>query len=88
MGGFHTMHISRYYPNTFDYIGLFSAAIMPDEKVQSKVYDNIDGTLAAQKENGFKLYWIAIGKEDFLYKANADFQEKAGCHGFPLTTLP
>ena len=76
MGGFHAMHISRYYPDTFDYIGLFSAAIMPDEKVQSKVYDNIDGTLAAQKENGFKLYWMAIGKEDFLYKANADFRNK------------
>jgi len=83
MGGFHTMHISRYYPNTFDYIGLFSAAIMPDEKVQSKVYDNIDGTLAAQKENGFKLYWIAIGKEDFLYKANADFRKKLDAMDFP-----
>ncbi|MEN6588433.1 MAG: alpha/beta hydrolase-fold protein [Proteiniphilum sp.] len=74
MGGFHTLHISRYYPDTFDYIGLYSAAIMPDKKVQSKVYDNIDGTLAVQKVNGFKLYWIAIGKEDFLYQANADFR--------------
>ncbi|MGX7835948.1 alpha/beta hydrolase-fold protein, partial [Campylobacter fetus subsp. venerealis] len=26
MGGYHTMHISRFYPNTFDYMGLFSAA--------------------------------------------------------------
>jgi len=76
MGGFHSMHISRYYPDTFDYVGLFSAAIIPDEKVQSKVYDNTDGTLAAQKENGFKLYWIAIGKEDFLYQANTDFRNK------------
>ena len=33
MGGFHTIHISRYYPNTFDYIGPFSAAIMPQEGV-------------------------------------------------------
>jgi len=56
---------------------------MPDEKVQSKVYDNIDGTLAAQKENGFKLYWIAIGKEDFLYKANADFRKKLDAMDFP-----
>ena len=83
MGGFHTLHISRYYPDTFDYIGLFSAAIMPDEKVQSKVYDNIDGTLAAQKENGFERYWIAIGKEDFLYKANADFRKKLDAMDFP-----
>ncbi|WP_284688256.1 esterase [Chondrinema litorale] len=37
MGGFHTMHISRFYPNTFDYIGLFSAAIMPREDDSNKV---------------------------------------------------
>lgn len=83
MGGFHTLHISRYYPDTFDYIGLFSAAIMPDEKVQSKVYDRFDQTLAVQKENGFELYWIAIGKDDFLYQANADFRKKLDVMDFP-----
>ena len=30
MGGYHSFHISRYYPNMFDYVGLFSAAIMPN----------------------------------------------------------
>lgn len=76
MGGFHTLHISRYYPDTFDYMGLFSAAIMPNETVKSKVYENIDKTLAAQNSNGYALYWIAIGKEDFLYQANIDFRKK------------
>ena len=83
MGGFHTLHISGYYPDTFDYMGLFSAAIMPDKNVQSKVYDHFDQTLAAQKENGFELYWIAIGKDDFLYKANADFRKKLDAMEFP-----
>ncbi|WP_028524564.1 esterase [Runella limosa] len=76
MGGFHSMHISRYYPNTFDYVGLFSAAIMPREDATAKVYSNIDETLKVQKENGTKLYWIAIGKTDFLYQANVDFRKK------------
>ncbi len=76
MGGFHSMHISRYFPNTFDYVGLFSAAIMPREDATAKVYSNIDGTLKAQKDNGYKLYWIAIGKSDFLYKANEDYRKK------------
>jgi len=80
---FITLHISRYYPDTFDYMGLFSAAIMPDKEVQSKVYDLFDQTLAAQKENGFELYWIAIGKDDFLYKANADFRTKLDAMDFP-----
>jgi enterochelin esterase-like enzyme len=76
MGGFHSMHISRFYPNTFDYVGLFSAAIMPREDATAKVYSNIDQTLEVQKENGTKLYWIAIGKTDFLYQANVDFRKK------------
>ncbi len=76
MGGFHTMHISRFYPNTFDYMGLYSAALMPREDATGKVYKNIDGTLKTQMENGFKLYWIAIGKTDFLYKANQEFRTK------------
>jgi enterochelin esterase family protein len=76
MGGFHSLHISRYYPNTFDYIGLFSAAIMPDAKVASKVYDNIDATLKQQMTNGYKLYWIGIGKTDFLFKYNEEFRRK------------
>ena len=76
MGGYHTLHISRFYPKTFDYIGLFSAAIMPDEKVGgSRVYQDIEGTLKQQRDNGFSLYWIGIGKEDFLYKANVEYRQ-------------
>ncbi len=76
MGGFHAMHISRYYPNVFDYVGLFSAALMPREDATGKVYADIDGSLKRQKENGYQLYWIAIGKTDFLYKANQEFRTK------------
>ena len=76
MGGYHSLHISRYFPNTFDYIGLFSPAIMPNENVSSKVYDNFDSTLAQQMKNGYKLYWIGIGKADFLYKTVQDYRAK------------
>jgi enterochelin esterase-like enzyme len=77
MGGFHTIHISRYHPNTFDYIGPFSAAIMPREDASGKdVYKNMDEGLKTQKENGYKLYWIAIGKTDFLYDANTEYRKK------------
>lgn len=76
MGGFHAMHISRYYPNTFDYVGLFSAALMPREDATGKVYSDIDKTLLAQKENGYRLYWLGIGKTDFLYEANQAFRTK------------
>lgn len=76
MGGFHTMHISRFFPNMFDYVGLFSAAIVPWEDDSGKVYSDIDGTLKTQVANGVQLYWIAIGKTDFLYDANVEFRKK------------
>ena len=85
MGGFHSLHISRYYPNTFDYIGLFSAAIKPNERTQSKVYANIESTLQKQKNNGYKLYWIGIGKDDFLYKANTEYRSELDKIGMKYT---
>jgi enterochelin esterase-like enzyme len=83
MGGFHTMHISRYYPNTFDYMGLFSAALMPREDATGKVYNDIDGTLKNQMDNGYQLYWIAIGKTDFLYDANKEYMAKLDAMKMP-----
>ncbi len=75
-GGFHTMHISRYYENTFDYIGIFSSAVLDKDDTSGKFYSNIDSSLKKQKENGLKLYWVGIGKDDFLYNANKEFMEK------------
>jgi enterochelin esterase family protein len=85
MGGYHSLHISRFYPNTFDYVGLYSAAIMNNDKAKSKVYENFDSTLEAQKKNGYKLYWIGIGKADFLYKANTEYRDKLDKMGMKYT---
>jgi enterochelin esterase family protein len=85
MGGFHSLHISRYYPNTFDYVGLFSAAILPNQNTTSEVYQDIDGTLLTQMENGYKLYWIGIGNTDFLYNNVKLYTEKLDAMGMPYT---
>jgi enterochelin esterase-like enzyme len=85
MGGFHALHISRYYPNTFDYVGLFSAAVLPRDTSSSKVYKNFDATLKAQMEKGYKLYWIGIGKSDFLYKPGVEFRAKLDQLGMKYT---
>ncbi len=76
MGGFHSMHISNYYPEKFDYVGLYSAAIMPRDDSESPVYQDIEGKLKVQFED-YKpaLYWIAIGNKDFLYEANVKYRE-------------
>ncbi|MDR0619800.1 MAG: esterase [Bacteroidales bacterium] len=82
MGGFHSLHISKEYPDMFDYVGLYSAAIMPREGVQSKIYDNLDEKLKIQFDKKPKLYWIAIGNTDFLFKANTDFRKKLDEKGY------
>lgn len=76
MGGFHSLHTSRYHADTFEYVGLFSPAIMPNENVTSSVYDNLDGTLRKQMNDGYSLYWIAIGKTDFLYQQVVNYRER------------
>jgi len=85
MGGYHSLHISRFYPQTFDYIGLFSPAVMADGRHKSKVYANFEESLKVQKNNGYKLYWIAIGKTDFLYKNVADYRAKLDQIGMKYT---
>lgn len=82
MGGFHSLHISKQYPDMFDYIGLFSAAIMPDSKVNSPIYDDFDAKLQTQFAKNPALYWIAIGDKDFLYQANADYRKMLDEKGY------
>ena len=79
------MHISKQYPDMFDYVGLFSAAIMPDKQVKSSVYDNTENKLKIQFNKNPKLYWIAIGKTDFLYKANVEYRKMLNEKGFKYT---
>lgn len=76
MGGFHSLWISANYPKTFDYVGLFSPAILPPNNATAKVYQDLEGKLKTQQDNGYKLYWVAIGDTDFLYKNVVDFRTK------------
>lgn len=80
MGGFHTANIALNYPDTFDYVGLFSSAlgVRPMGESTSKMYENKDEKLRQQMENGYQLYWMAIGNADMemLLKGNADFRKK------------
>ena len=82
MGGFHSLHISKEYPDMFDYVGLFSAAILPREGAVSPIYDNLEGKLAAQFADAPRLYWIAIGEKDFLYDANKDYRKMLDDKGY------
>ncbi len=82
MGGFHSLHISANNPDMFDYVGLFSPAILPRDGVSSPIYTNTEAKLKTQFAKKPRLYWIAIGDKDFLYQANSDYRkllDKNGC---------
>ena len=74
MGGGHTFGISRLYPETFDYYGLQSAATrmaFGGSDNQTKFDEQMDRLFNSKP----KLYWIAIGKEDFLMQMNNDLRK-------------
>ena len=77
MGGGHTKNISRMYPDTFDYVGLFSAALGGD------IGEDEKSGLEAQRDNGYRLYWIACGTDEFLYQANLDYMKRLDEIGMP-----
>jgi enterochelin esterase family protein len=74
MGGFHSMQISKFYPTMFDYVGLFSAAIFRGKEGVA-IYEDLEPKLKQQFSEGVELYWIAIGKDDFLYDENVKYRE-------------
>lgn len=85
MGGFHSRVISAQYPDLFDYVGLFSAAIDPrefNEKELPEIYRNLNEKINRQFDSPI-LYYIAIGKDDFLYDANKNYRSKLDSNKFP-----
>ena len=87
MGGYHSLHISKQYPDMFDYVGLFSAAIMPPEGSQAEIYKDFNGKLKTQFEKQPKLYWIGIGEDDFLYEDNVNFRKILDANSYPYEYL-
>lgn len=78
MGGGHTFGISRLYPEQFDYYGLQSAAAR-----MQKDNPRFEEQMAKLFNSKPKLYWIAIGKEDFLMQGNTQLREYLDSKGYP-----
>ena len=88
MGGFHSLYISINNPSSFDYIGLFSAAIKPRQKeVSSPIYKDPESKVDNLFKHSPKLLWIGIGNTDFLYKENADLRHYLDSKHYPYTYL-
>lgn len=93
MGGGHSFYVSLNYPKTFDYVGLFSASVgsnRPDRnkaRMVPEIYENVDAKIDALFRNNPKLYYIAIGKTDFLYDVNKELRQKLDAKGYKYEYL-
>ncbi len=88
MGGGHSFAISKRFPTLFDYIGLFSAGLHIGDR-QTPFYEGLQKNKDVQQQLSAlfgghpRLYWIAIGKTDFLYQQNADLRRYLDEKGYP-----
>ena len=82
MGSFHSANISRYYPDMFGYVGLFSGASSKNDKSTCPVYTNYEERLKVQFSKKPLLYYIACGKTDFVYKSVTDYRKLLDDNGF------
>ena len=80
MGGYHTFRISMLNAGTFGYMGLFSAAVRlerTEKSLEQQLAEHPEA--AAQLKALFAakphLYWIAIGKDDFLFQQNVALRQ-------------
>ncbi len=78
MGGFHSLFISINHPDMFDYVGLFSAAVDKQQTANNggfpDIYADRNGKIDRLFSKHPKLFWIGIGKTDFLIKSNNDLR--------------
>lgn len=81
MGGYHSCYISANMSGTFGYVGLFSPAITA--RNEHEVYSNMKQKLQQQRNDELYLYWIAIGKNDFLYNEVASYRKRLNELHFP-----
>lgn len=85
MGGCHSKFISANYPDLFDYVGLFSAAVKPHVKTDSEMFQREEEKVDAQFAANPKLYWIGIGSDDFLYEENQVYRKALDAKGHAYT---
>ena len=94
MGGGHSFATSKRYPDMFNYIGLFSAGLGIGGGQQGQSFyqqlknsTEVSGQLAKLFAGKPALYWIAIGKTDFLYQQNADLRKYFDEMNYPYEYL-
>ena len=86
MGGMHTQNITNSNPGLFSYIGIMSMGLLDLKAFGVKPTGqepDLDQQIEALGKSGVKLYWIGVGKDDFLYTSVQNLRKKLDSHNFP-----
>lgn len=81
MGGGHSLCLAANNPGMFDYVGLFSPAVKP--RMESPTYENLESKIAAMFAKKPKLFYVAIGDDDYLMEENVEFRRMLEEKGYP-----
>lgn len=85
MGGMQTLTLSGKYPDKFGYIGVMSMGLVDRSSMGLPPDQDQDARFEALKKSGYRLYWVGIGKDDFLYNAAQSLKTALDKHGFKYT---
>ncbi len=76
MGGLQTQHITNSNPDMFAYIGVMSMGLQDNNRLNTFNPEEYDRQIKAVVKANPKLYWIGIGKEDFLYNSVVNLRKR------------
>lgn len=85
MGGLQTMNTSFENPELFDYLGVMSMGFADLSRFGINIdHSKREEQILTLKEAAPKLYWIACGKDDFLYESVVTMRSKLDELDFPF----
>jgi enterochelin esterase family protein len=85
MGGMQTLTLTGNYPYMFGHIGVMSMGLVDVSTMGLKPDPDQDTKFEALKNSGYKLYWVGVGKDDFLYKSVQSLRTSLDKHGLKYT---
>jgi enterochelin esterase family protein len=69
----------------FGYIGVMSMGLVDVTTMGLKPDPDQDAKFETLKNSGYKLYWVGVGKDDFLYKSVQILRSSLDKHGLKYT---
>jgi enterochelin esterase-like enzyme len=85
MGGMQTMNLAFDYPETFDYYGVMSMGIVDRDPSGREWFRDVDSRMDKTRKEGYRLYWIGCGTDDFLFQAAGNLVSKLEEKGMEYT---